>query len=117
MKKIIQHVYELILAQTDLLGLAVGVLNDIQPLRHDGFAFLFNQRIPTIRCQLASSRAGSLHSHKRVIEVLVRKEECVWFEREGCGRQKGAIDTELIVKLDEGGASDCGVLKNVMIGQ
>ena len=109
----LQFIHHLVVADGQLLGLAIGVLDDVHRLPHQQLALVLDQRQPAaggqawLRC----------HRHQGIVELLVAEEQLLGGEvhhRAGLDRTAGVF---LVVELHRGAARRSSRVQHVLVGE
>ena len=115
--EVVEEVDDLVLAQRELLGLAVGVLDDVDELAEDDLALPRDEGQPAEARQLGAVPAALLDRDHGEVQVVVGQEQAVRVELEGHRRQRQAVRAGLVVELDVRAPGFLGIGEDVVVRQ
>src|SRR5215208_2116093 len=117
-QEIFQLVDDLVLPQGQLLGLAVGVLDDVDVLAHNSFALFLDQAVPTELAKGGTAVEGALrYSHQAVVQTGVGEEKGLGLEVEDHRAQRLAREVLLEIELHPAVGRLGGTAKDVVVGK
>src|SRR5215208_292261 len=117
-QEIFQLVDDLVLPQGQLLGLAVGVLDDVDVLAHNSFALFLDQAVPTELAKGGTAVEGTLrYGHQAVVQPGVGEEKGLGLEVEDHRAQRLAREVILEIELHPAVGRLAGTAKDVVVGE
>ncbi len=115
MHEVVQHVHDPVVPEGELLGLAVGVLDDVDEFPDDRLALgLLERQLPEGRRRLTVPGATG-DGHHGEIEVTVGDEEALRIELEHDRNERLPVQARLEVELDHPGGRFLGGAQHVVV--